>query len=88
MIEIVFEEAKEYLYKIANNELVINFPILIFANKQDLPKAVSVSELVNLLDLPFLGRPWYIQGCCATSGDGLYEGFEWLAMVLNVNKIS
>ncbi|KAI8849077.1 ADP-ribosylation factor family-domain-containing protein [Chytridium lagenaria] len=24
-------------------------------------------------------RQWYIQATCATSGDGLYEGLEWLS---------
>jgi hypothetical protein len=23
------------------------------------------------------GRVWHIQGCCATTGDGLYEGLDW-----------
>jgi ADP-ribosylation factor protein 1 len=24
-------------------------------------------------------RSWYIQATCATSGDGLYEGLDWLS---------
>ncbi|KAG4302452.1 hypothetical protein PCK1_001288 [Pneumocystis canis] len=24
-------------------------------------------------------RNWYIQATCATSGDGLYEGLDWLS---------
>jgi hypothetical protein len=24
-------------------------------------------------------KVWYIQAACATSGDGLYEGLEWLS---------
>lgn len=24
-------------------------------------------------------RAWYIQATCATSGDGLYEGLDWLS---------
>jgi len=28
-------------------------------------------------------REWYIQGCCATTGDGLYEGLDWLSQVLS-----
>lgn len=23
-------------------------------------------------------RNWYVQPCCATTGDGLYEGLTWL----------
>lgn len=29
-----------------------------------------------------LTLPQYIQSTCATSGDGLYEGLEWLATTL------
>jgi hypothetical protein len=28
------------------------------------------------------GTPWHIQACCATSGDGLYDGMDWLAGTL------
>eukprot|EP00757_Euglenozoa_sp_SAG-D1_P004559 gene4559-gene2743 len=23
-------------------------------------------------------REWYAQGCCASTGDGLFEGLDWL----------
>jgi len=53
--------------------------ILVFANKQDLPNAMTVAQINELLGLNSLrGRQWYTQGCCATSGDGLYEGLDWL----------
>lgn len=29
---------------------------------------------------------WYIQATCATSGDGLYEGLDWLANQLKNKK--
>jgi ADP-ribosylation factor protein 1 len=32
------------------------------------------------------GRPWYIQACCATTGDGLYEGLDWLSNILTKNR--
>ena len=25
------------------------------------------------------GRPYWINGCCAVTGDGLYEGLDWLS---------
>ena len=28
-------------------------------------------------------RQWYIQATCATSGEGLYEGLEWITKTLN-----
>lgn len=61
--------------------------VLIFANKQDLPHAMSAAEMTDKLGLPSLqGRKWYIQSCCATTGDGLYEGLDWLSDVVNKKK--
>jgi len=54
--------------------------LLVFANKQDLPTAMSVSEVTDRLGLNAIRRrPWYIQACCATTGEGLPEGLDWLA---------
>ncbi len=30
--------------------------------------------------------PRYIQACCATTGDGLYEGLDWLSATLQKRK--
>ena len=49
--------------------------LLVFANKQDLPNAMNCVEVTDKLGLHSLGsRTWFIQGACATSGEGLYEG--------------
>ncbi|CAD6204881.1 GSCOCG00003030001-RA-CDS [Cotesia congregata] len=54
--------------------------LLVFANKQDLPNAMSAAELTEKLGLNGLrGRHWYIQSTCATQGQGLYEGLDWLS---------
>ncbi len=45
--------------------------LLVFANKQDLPKAMPVPEVTEKLGLHNLrARQWFIQACCATNGDG------------------
>jgi len=52
-----------------------NAPLLVLANKQDLPHALSASELTDRLALNGVrDRQWFIQGSCAVSGDGLYQG--------------
>lgn len=57
--------------------------LLVFANKQDLPNAMKTAELTRQLGLHNLrDRTWYIQAACATTGDGLYEGLDWLASSL------
>jgi ADP-ribosylation factor protein 1 len=54
--------------------------LLVFANKQDLPGAMTPDKVTDLLGLSSLHqRTWFVQSCCATSGDGLYEGLEWLS---------
>ncbi|KAG1747823.1 ADP-ribosylation factor [Suillus paluster] len=78
-------EAKEELRVLMDNEQLRDALLLVFANKQDLPGAMSASELTDGLDLrTFRQRTWYIQSTCATSGEGLYEGLEWLAT--NIKK--
>merc|ERR1712087_212744 len=57
--------------------------LLVFANKQDLPNAMGVSEITERLKLNKLrNRDWYIQSSCAKTGDGLYEGLDWLSNTL------
>ncbi|KAI6656896.1 GTP-binding ADP-ribosylation factor [Oopsacas minuta] len=61
-----------------------NTPLLVFANKQDLPNAMSVVEVTEKLSLKKVtDRPWYVQASCAPTGDGLYEGIEWMISVLD-----
>merc|ERR1712216_1027752 len=51
-----------------------------FQNKQDLPNAMPCAEITDKLGLNSLRqRHWYIQSTCATSGEGLYEGLDWLS---------
>jgi signal recognition particle receptor subunit beta len=54
--------------------------LLVYANKQDLPHAMDANEVKNKLDLMNLKqRSWFIQPCCATTGEGLTDGLDWLA---------
>lgn len=61
--------------------------LLVFANKQDLPNAMNAAEITDKLGLQSLRqRNWYIQSTCATSGDGLYEGLEWVSRGVSAKK--
>ena len=72
-------DAREELHKMVNEAELREAVILVFANKQDLPKALGASEVSKKLALDSLrGRTWWVQACCATTGDGLYEGLDWL----------
>lgn len=72
-------ESAEELQRMLNEDELRDAILLVFANKQDLPQAMSASELTDKLGLNSLrGRRWYIQSTCATQGQGLYEGLDWL----------
>ncbi|XP_054623344.1 ADP-ribosylation factor 1-like [Dunckerocampus dactyliophorus] len=73
-------EAREELMRMLAEDELRGAVLLVFANKQDLPNAMSAAEITDALSLHSLhGRHWYIQATCATTGDGLYEGLEWLS---------
>jgi len=76
--------AREELQKTLADEELRNVVILVFANKQDLPHAMPPKEVVEKLELPKVAghRKWFIQATQATTGDGLYEGLDWMARTL------
>merc|ERR1712046_500569 len=77
------EDAREELMKILHEDEMRNAVLLVFANKQDLPNSMSASEVSEKLGLHSMnGRQWFIQSACATNGDGLYEGLDWMSKVL------
>ncbi|KAK9889069.1 hypothetical protein WA026_004341 [Henosepilachna vigintioctopunctata] len=75
-----FAEASTELHNILEDDYLKDATLLVFANKQDLPSAMSAAELTDKLGLNQLSnRAWYIQATCATQGNGLYEGLDWLS---------
>ena len=73
------DEAREELHRMLNEDELRDAVLLVFANKQDLPNAMNAAELTEKLALHSLKqRHWYIQSAIATSGEGLYEGLDWL----------
>lgn len=80
-------EAREELMRMLAEDELRNAVLLVFANKQDLPHAMSAAELTEKLTLNSLrNRNWYIQAACGTTGDGLYEGLDWLSNELKRSK--
>jgi len=78
------EDAKEELSKMLNEDEMRDAALLVFANKQDLPNAMTAAEVTEKLNLHNMrNRQWFIQSACATTGDGLYEGLDWLSRVLS-----
>lgn len=77
------QAARQELHKMINEDELRDAVILVFANKQDLPNALTAAEITDKLGLHEMKtRNWYIQATCATTGDGLYEGLDWLSATL------
>eukprot|EP00201_Polytomella_parva_P006229 CAMPEP_0175084202 /NCGR_PEP_ID=MMETSP0052_2-20121109/27905_1 /TAXON_ID=51329 ORGANISM="Polytomella parva, Strain SAG 63-3" /NCGR_SAMPLE_ID=MMETSP0052_2 /ASSEMBLY_ACC=CAM_ASM_000194 /LENGTH=238 /DNA_ID=CAMNT_0016355933 /DNA_START=13 /DNA_END=730 /DNA_ORIENTATION=- len=79
--------AKAELQILLGNEQLVKTPILIFANKQDLPDAMTPAEIAESLSLNDAAammaaggrdREWQLQPCCALDGTGLVEGITWV----------
>merc|ERR1712186_239966 len=81
------QDACEELMKMLKEDEMRDAVLLVFANKQDLPNAMPAAEVTENLGLHSLrNRQWFIQSACATTGDGLYEGLDWLSRTLGSKK--
>lgn len=70
---------KAELYNMLNHEDLRQAGVLIFANKQDIKGSMSVAEISEQLNLTSIkDHGWHIQACCALTGEGLYQGLEWI----------
>ena len=69
-----------------DSEELADAVLLVYANKQDLPGAMTTPEVVDKLGLFSLKRKWFIQASNATRGDGLYEGLDWLSKNIPAGK--
>uniref|UniRef100_A0A6B2LLR4 ADP-ribosylation factor n=1 Tax=Arcella intermedia TaxID=1963864 RepID=A0A6B2LLR4_9EUKA len=77
------EESKGELCKLLKEPELQSVPILVLANKQDLPHRLTVAELTQRLSPELQTRVYLIQGTVGVSGEGLYEGLNWLTTVLS-----
>jgi len=82
-------EARDELNRMLNEDELRDALLLVFANKQDLPQAMSAGEIAEKLSLQQLRnqRKCKTVATCATTGDGLHEGLNWLGVQLK-NKHS
>jgi hypothetical protein len=75
------DEAAREIRKILAEEMLKGVPLLVFANKQDLPNAMSPFEVTCALQLPELPHniAWKVFGCSFTENAGdIQAGFAWL----------
>ena len=80
-------ENAETLHDLLQDEQLKDAKLLVFANKQDLQNATPAAEVTGKFGLHNMrNRQWFIQSACATTGDGLYEGLDWLSNTLSKKK--
>lgn len=73
------DEARAELYRMCRAPEAAGAPVLVIANKQDLPGARSPQQLeVELGMSELLGRSWTVRPGCAVTGEGLDEALEQL----------
>ncbi|OZJ04041.1 ADP-ribosylation factor 6 [Bifiguratus adelaidae] len=74
------DEARQELHKIISDREMKDALLLVFANKQDLPGAMTPAEVTEKMGLARLrDRQWYVHPSCATTGEGLLEGLNWMS---------
>ncbi|RCV44487.1 hypothetical protein SETIT_9G377700v2 [Setaria italica] len=82
-----FEDAKSALEKVIRHEHLRGAPLLIVANKQDLPGVINDEELTKFLNFKELDdRPYMFQAVSAYDGRGIKSGIEWLVEQMEKSK--
>eukprot|EP01097_Dermamoeba_algensis_P005003 TRINITY_DN3189_c0_g1_i1.p1 TRINITY_DN3189_c0_g1~~TRINITY_DN3189_c0_g1_i1.p1 ORF type:complete len:136 (-),score=29.56 TRINITY_DN3189_c0_g1_i1:167-574(-) len=76
--------SKEELHAMLEEEELKGAALLLWANKQDIPGALSELEITERLGLSSLKtRSWAVFKASAIHGVGIYEGLDWLVNTLN-----
>ncbi len=81
------EIARRELMNIIEEEELRTAVVCVFANKQDMPQALSTAEIAENLGLSsIVDKKWTIIATSALRGEGLKEGFEWIAESIKDKK--
>ncbi|XP_040830875.1 ADP-ribosylation factor-like protein 14 [Ochotona curzoniae] len=72
------DKSRREFERILKNEHIKHVPVVLLANKQDVPGALSAEDITRMFKVKKLcsDRNWYVQPCCAVTGEGLAEGFR------------
>ncbi|KAL1920033.1 uncharacterized protein VTP21DRAFT_1179 [Calcarisporiella thermophila] len=79
--------SREELMQMLEEDELRDAALLVFANKQDMPGALSAAQVSEALSLSSLkNRQWSIYKTSALKGEGLTEGLDWLVNTIQGNK--
>lgn len=77
--DVKMEQVSENLNRVLSEESINRIPLLVFANKRDLCDPINVPGISDKLGLHnIINRNWFVQPTCALTGEGIYEGLDWL----------
>jgi len=78
-----FEEAKSTLDSILHNPELYDAPLLVLANKHDLPDASSLTDIIQrFISNASQDHNCHVQAVSAFTGEGIVEGVNWLVSSL------
>jgi len=83
------DESKKTFEKMICNENLVGIPLLILANKQDLPDCMGVREVKPIFNenAHLIGRrDFMVMPISALTGDGIDEGIQWLVESIQRNS--
>lgn len=81
-------EARQEFERILKSEQLRGLPVVIFANKQDIPGSMTVGEITEKFNMVKIcsDRDWYVQYCSSSTGAGLEEGFRKMAHLVKLSS--
>lgn len=82
------EESAVELHRVMGDREMKRVVLLIYANKKDILGSIGHDQVKSKLKLDELRGEtlWHIQTSCATTGDGLVEGLDWLVEALDQTR--
>eukprot|EP00295_Goniomonas_pacifica_P002963 CAMPEP_0175811374 /NCGR_PEP_ID=MMETSP0107_2-20121207/3813_1 /TAXON_ID=195067 ORGANISM="Goniomonas pacifica, Strain CCMP1869" /NCGR_SAMPLE_ID=MMETSP0107_2 /ASSEMBLY_ACC=CAM_ASM_000203 /LENGTH=167 /DNA_ID=CAMNT_0017123173 /DNA_START=139 /DNA_END=642 /DNA_ORIENTATION=- len=83
------QESCQRLHRLLSEPQLLGVPVLVFANKQDLPHSLAPEQVCSELGLREIrGRRWAVMPSVARDGDGLCPGIDWLQGAMKLARPS
>ena len=86
--EFFMDARRDIVEYVLCDELPVNIPILVAANKQDLVEAMSPEEVKKKLNLEKFvsNRRYKVLGTSGLSGEGMDEALDWIVESVQANR--
>jgi len=81
--------AKISLQMLMRDKVFSELPLLVYANKRDVPGAMTTLQVITNLGLHNLvnKKGWHVQACSIVDDFGLHEGLDWLVSAFKNEEI-